>query len=126
MSGQQQQQQQQQRERESSRSQDEDWSKIEDQTERRKIQNRIAQRKFREKSKQRKEDEARIAENREVAGSSYAPPDADNLGPNTNPSGLPWGSLSIQHVVEAGRARERQSQQASREGSMHRGGGSRG
>ncbi|MCJ1408580.1 hypothetical protein MMC19_002655 [Ptychographa xylographoides] len=102
---------------ESSRSQEEDWRNIADQTERRRIQNRIAQRKYRDKEKRKKDDEVRIAENQHAAGSAYAAPDARDLARNANPAGLPWGSVSLKHVVEAGKAKEKQVQQASREGS---------
>ena len=70
-----------------------------------------------EKGKRQKEDEARIAENQHAAGSAYAAPNPTDLARNANPSGLPWGSVSLEHVVEAGKAKEKQSQQASREGS---------
>ncbi|MCJ1484558.1 mediator complex subunit [Schaereria dolodes] len=123
---QQQQYQQQRDEAEQSRSQDEDWKGITDQTERRKIQNRIAQRKFREKSKRQRDDEARIAENQNAAGSAYAAPDARDLAANSNPNGLPWGSVSMQYVVDAGRIREERSQYASREGSRDRREGTQG
>ena len=120
---------------ESSRSQDEDWRHIEDPGERRKIQNRIAQRKYRmyyltadrrslrakantgDKEKRKREDDVRIAENQQVAGSAYAAPDAKDLARDANPTGLPWGSVSLKHVVETGKAKEERTQQASREGS---------
>ncbi|MCJ1471885.1 hypothetical protein MMC13_000526 [Lambiella insularis] len=101
---------------ESSRSQGEDWRNIVDQSERRKIQNRLAQRKYRDKEKRKREDDARIAENQQAAGSAYAAPNPKDLAPNANPTGLPWGSVSIKHVYEAGKAKEK-AQQASREGS---------
>ena len=70
-----------------------------------------------EKEKRKREDDARIAENQQAAGSAYAAPNARDLAPNANPAGLPWGSVSIKHVLEAGKAKEQRVQQASREGS---------
>lgn len=121
---------------ESSRSQSEDWRGVEDQGERRKIQNRLAQRKYRkcshstwrdwppdayvylgDKEKRKRDDEARVAQNQQVAGSAYAAPDAKDLARNANPAGLPWGSVSLKYVVETGKAKEERAQQVSREGS---------
>lgn len=52
------------------------------------------------------------------AASAYEPPDPAKLQGNDEVSGLPWGGLSIKHVVEAGKAKqERDSLQASRESS---------
>ncbi len=124
-----------QRSGESSRSHEEDWRNIEDKTERRRIQNRLAQRKYRkctnrtwthsfpdqsilgDLQKQKRDDEARVAENQQVAGSAYAAPEAKDLARNANPAGLPWGSISLKHVVETGKAKQERAQQASREGS---------
>jgi hypothetical protein len=124
-----------QRSGEYSRSHEEDWRNIEDQTERRRIQNRLAQRKYRkctnrtwthsfpdqsilgDLQKQKRDDEARVAENQQVAGSAYAAPEAKDLARNANPAGLPWGSVSLKHVVETGKAKQERAQQASREGS---------
>ena len=74
-------------------------------------------------SKQRRDDEerARIADNQHAAGSSYTAPNPDELEGN-DPSGLPWGSVPIKQVFEAGKARQQQSQQTSREGSTGGGG----
>jgi hypothetical protein len=119
---------------ESSRSQNDNWRDIEDQTERRRIQNRLSQRKYRkfthitvhstmltnlegEKEKKKRDDEVRVAENQQVAGSAYTAPDARDLARNANPAGLPWGSVSLKHVVETGKAKEELAQQVSREGS---------
>ena len=77
-------------------------------------------------SKQRREDEerARIADNQHAAGSAYTAPNPDELEAK-DPSGLPWGSVPIKQVFEAGRAAAREkSQQTSREGSTSVGGSS--
>ena len=121
-------QEQQQGQGEQSKYPNEDWKGITDQTERRKAQNRVAQRKFSkwnsisnrrrntdytssgEKTKREREDEACIAANQNVAGSAYAAPDARDLAANANPAGLPWGSVSIKHVVEAGKKKEQRPQ----------------
>lgn len=52
----------------------------------------------------------RIAENQQVAGATYATANPRDLKGNSNPAGLPWGSVNMEHVVEAGKAKERQSQ----------------
>ena len=77
-----------------------------------------------EKSKQKRDEDARfaedrrrIAENQSAAGSAYAPPDADELEPQRNPSGLPWGSFDLKPVFESGRRSRQHSGQVSREGS---------
>lgn len=57
----------------------------------------------------------RIAENQQAAGSAYAAPDPRELKANTNPAGLPWGSVPLDQAVEAGQARENQPQQTNRE-----------
>lgn len=92
--------------------------------ERRRIQNRLAQRKFRkspcplisggvntqrasidsvqpgEKAKDHKEKSERDARNQEFAGSTYSIPAANELlDDNGECSGLPWGSISMQHVA---------------------------
>ncbi|MCJ1350480.1 MAG: hypothetical protein MMC33_000461 [Icmadophila ericetorum] len=96
--------------------QKDDWTGASAPGERRKIQNRNAQRKFRSKEKQKKEDQVRIQENAHAAGSSYAAPEAEDMG-SVNPNGLPWGSFPIEQGVKSGKKKAKDSQQDSQESS---------
>lgn len=95
------------------------WSDVSDPKERRKIQNKLAQRRLREhflstlmppangtvgdKIKEQKEEAERELENRQKAGSSYAPPDLGSIDTNQDLSGLPWGGFSMSHIAEQGK-----------------------
>ncbi|PNP55135.1 hypothetical protein THARTR1_04824 [Trichoderma harzianum] len=85
---------------------DAEWSEVTDPEERRRIQNRIAQRKFRGKVKEQKERAEREAKDKENAGNSYRIPEPDDVDTEPEPSGLPWGSVSLSHIVSRGHEAE--------------------
>ncbi|KAI0544104.1 hypothetical protein F4679DRAFT_60063 [Xylaria curta] len=90
-----------------SKAKNDDWTDVTEPEERRRIQNRIAQRKFREKQREHKERAERDDRNQENAGSSYRVPDAGELAPDDDDlSGLPWGGVSMRHVVARGNESE--------------------
>ncbi|KAL6881546.1 basic leucine zipper transcription factor domain-containing protein [Trichoderma novae-zelandiae] len=79
-----------------------EWSEVRDPEERRRIQNRIAQRKFRGKVKEQKERAEREAKDKEHAGNSYRIPEPDEIEAESELSGLPWGSVSLSHILARG------------------------
>ncbi|KAF2255415.1 hypothetical protein BU26DRAFT_155733 [Trematosphaeria pertusa] len=105
--------------REPSRSKADEWSEVKDPNERRKIQNKLAQRRFRDKVREQKEEAERDVENQRRAGSSYASPDPGDIDQGRDLSGLPWGGISMRHIVEAGKTKEQNSQRSSRESSVY-------
>jgi hypothetical protein len=113
-----------------------EWSEVKDPNERRKIQNKLAQRRFRtclvtcgssditdmiagDKVRDQKEETEREVENQRRAGSSYASLDPESIDQNRDLSGLPWGGISMKHIVETGKSREEKSQRSSRESSVY-------
>ncbi|KAH4990660.1 hypothetical protein HBI71_115930 [Parastagonospora nodorum] len=102
-----------------SRTKSDEWSEVKDPSERRKIQNKLAQRRFRDKAKEQREESDREAENQRRASSAYASPEPEDIENSHTLSGLPWGGISMRHVVEKGKNKEQSSGQSSRENSVH-------
>jgi hypothetical protein len=68
-----------------------------------------------EKAKEKRETEERDAENQQRAGLAYTTPRPGDVTADSNLSGLPWGGVSILHIIERGQTREAESQQGSQE-----------
>jgi hypothetical protein len=81
-----------------------------------------------DKIKEQKEDTEREVENQRRAGSSYTSPELEKIDHGHNLSGLPWGGISMKHIMQAGKHREQNSQHSSQDNSVytsHTGGSSR-
>ncbi|OJD31069.1 basic leucine zipper transcription factor domain-containing protein [Diplodia corticola] len=98
-----------------------DWAQVQDPTERRKIQNKLAQRKYRQKAKDEREEKERTLTNQQLAGGAYSLPGPGDYEqhPGRQLSGLPWGGLSMSHIVESGKSKEQSSYDSSRETSVY-------
>ena len=77
-----------------------------------------------DKAKESKERSEREAQDRTHAGHAYHTPEPGEMGTDDELSGLPWGSLSLKHVVSRGHAKEESSRRGSRrdDGRSHYGG----
>jgi hypothetical protein len=77
-----------------------------------------------DKAKEAKERQDREAQDRTHAGHAYHTPDPGEMGTDDELSGLPWGSLSLRHVVSRGKAKEESSRRGSHrdDGRSHYGG----
>jgi hypothetical protein len=60
-----------------------------------------------------------VADNAARAGASYTAADPGTIDNGKNLSGLPWGGVSMRHIMESGRSKEQQSRQSSRENSVY-------
>ena len=75
-----------------------------------------------DKVRQQREDSERNAENQRRAGGAYSTVDTEDL--DVNEEGLPWGSISLRHVIKAGRTKEQSSRETSIYAAASKAGGS--
>lgn len=76
-----------------------------------------------EKARQQREDTERQAENERRAAGAYVAPEPEDVD-NTEEPGLPWGSVSMRHVIKTGKAREQSSRETSLYAAASKAGGS--
>lgn len=72
-----------------------------------------------DKAREQKEEAEREAENQRRAGGSYTSPDPRHIDQSRDLSGLPWGGVSMRHIVETGKTQEEKSQRSSRDSSVY-------
>ncbi|KAH9818551.1 hypothetical protein Tdes44962_MAKER05316 [Teratosphaeria destructans] len=94
-----------------------DWSSISAPDEKRRVQNRNTQRKYPdscsiEKVRLQKEHSKRDIENMIRASGAYVAPEAKDFDTGEE-TGLPWGSISMRHIVAFGKAKEQSLREAS-------------
>ena len=66
-----------------------------------------------EKAREQKEASERSAEDQRQAGGSYSAAGPDDLDTTSGEDGLPWGSISLRHIVATGRSKEKDSGEGS-------------
>jgi hypothetical protein len=62
-----------------------------------------------DKAREQKEASERSAEDQRQAGGSYSTANPDDLDAGSGEEGLPWGSISLRHIVSTGRSKEKDS-----------------
>ncbi|KAI5457555.1 hypothetical protein BGZ63DRAFT_80429 [Mariannaea sp. PMI_226] len=91
---------------------DDNWQVVTEPVERRRIQNRMAQRRFRQKAKETAKRTGIDMVNYRNAQNSYRIHGGVEIPDEAEVSGLPWGSISIRHIIQKGIEAERQGQQS--------------
>ena len=76
-----------------------------------------------DKVRQQKEEQERGAADQMRAGGAYTAPEPDEVDTGDE-AGLPWGSISLRHVVATGKAKEQSSRETSLYAAASRTGGS--
>ncbi|KAK6440683.1 hypothetical protein LTR95_003091 [Oleoguttula sp. CCFEE 5521] len=76
-----------------------------------------------DKARQQQEEVIRSADNQAKAAGSYTPVEPDDVDTGDE-DGLPWGSLSLRHIIVTGRAKEQSSRETSVYAAASRAGGS--
>ena len=72
--------------------------------------------------RQQREESDRNAENQRRAGGSYSTAEPDEV--DAEEEGLPWGSISLKHVITSGRNKEQSSRESSIYAAASKAGGS--
>jgi hypothetical protein len=62
-----------------------------------------------EKAREQKEASDRSAEDQRQAGGSYSAANPGDLDTGSGEEGLPWGSISLRHIVATGRSKVKDS-----------------
>ena len=60
-----------------------------------------------DKAREQKEASERSAEDQRQSGGSYSAANPDDLDTGSGEEGLPWGSISLRHIVSTGRSKEK-------------------
>ena len=72
--------------------------------------------------RQQREESERNAENQRNAGGAYSTPEPEEA--DGGEEGLPWGSISMRHVITTGRNKEQSSRESSIYAAASKAGGS--
>lgn len=77
-----------------------------------------------DKARQQREGAEREAENQRQAAGAYTTPSEEDIDETTGEDGLPWGGISMRHVISGGRTKEQSSRETSLYAAASKAGGS--